>query len=569
MRKKYTTKKIILALLISTSLFSCATPVATTPESQQDTSYYKSSPVLAPSADASASVAPSASASSGSYPALMPMPSASASVAPSAMASSTPSDTIGTVTTIPNANISLDKALVEDQKTKDNFFENYGLNPFVETSTDRLSTFGIDVDTASYTWMRKSITNGFKVSPDSVRVEEYINFFDYNYPQPINKKLDVYTDLVGARLGDKTHKILRVGIQGKNIIEENRKNANLTFVIDISGSMDQENRLGLVKESLKLLVKELKEGDKVGIVVFGTTARIVLEPTSAVNKTFINSVIDGLSTEGSTNTEAGLTLGYSLAEKSFSSVNLNRIILCSDGVANLGTTSPELLLQNIKQKSEYGISLSTVGFGMGNYNDVMMEKLADQGDGNYSYVDTLTEATRIFRNNLTSTLQTIAKDVKIQVSFEQTIVKSYRLLGYENRDIADPDFRNDSVDAGEIGSNHSVTALYELILNENNESGKLADVTLRFKDVEQNNSVFEINKEVKSEALIPNFDNASDSFKLAVAVAEFAEILRGGYWSKESSYDKVLSLSVDLNNRIDSEKLSEFITLIQKAKTIQ
>jgi Ca-activated chloride channel family protein len=571
MKLNYKTKKVILSLIISTSIYSCATPTTTAPESV--TAYAK------PSADASASagsqldsnykymypsVAPSASASAAPSAAFMPLPSASA--APAVNSSSSPTDTTGATSTIPNSMLKM--PIVEDEKTKDNFFENYGFNPFVETSQDNLSTFGIDVDTASYTWMRKSLQNNINVYPSSVRVEEYINFFDYNYPQPKDKKLDVYTDLVNSRLGDKVNKILRIGIQGKSISAENRKSVNLTFVIDVSGSMRQENRLTLVKNSLKILVNELNQNDKVGIVVYGTTAKIVLNPTSADQKNIINSAIDQLVIEGSTNTEAGLSLGYSLAEKSFNSNSNNRIVLCSDGVANLGTTDPEILLEKIKKQSESGISLSTIGFGMGNYNDVMMEKLADKGDGNYSYVDTLNEATRIFRKDLIGTLQTIAKDAKVQVEFYPSKVKSYRLLGYENRDVADNDFRNDSVDAGEIGSNHSVTALYEVVLQDQVTSGKLANVNFRFQDVEQNNTVFEMDKPVYLEDLVSDFDKSSDSFKLSVAVTEFAEILRGGYWGKESSYDKVISLALDLNNRMDSEKLSEFITLVQKAKDL-
>lgn len=550
---------IVLSALMSSIIFSCATPSATAPVaselSNNSQSVYGDNTASGQSDKTYPSSAPTASASSAST--LAPVyPVATPSAAPSTAPTNGAGIAAG-VTVAPSPTN-------EESKTKDNFFQDYGMNPFVSTQTDKLSTFSIDVDTASYTWLRKSITNNILVSPDSVRTEEYINFFDYNYPKPENATFSVNNEVITSNTSDKNTRIVRFGIQGKDIDNTQRKSANLTFVIDISGSMNQENRLGLVKQSLELLVDQLNKDDKVSIVVFGSTARTVLEATGIDNKKTILTAIDNLETEGATNTEAGLLLGYSLAEKNFKAGSINRLVLCSDGVANVGETGPDAILKKIKSESESGINLSTVGFGMGNYNDVLMEKLADQGDGNYAYVDTIKEANRIFVQNLTGTLQVIAKDTKIQVEFNPDIVKEYRLIGYENRNIADSDFRNDQVDAGEVGAKQSVTALYEIKLNEGKTSGKIAGISLRYKDVDQANNVFEINKSVNLEDT-KDFNNASDASKLAVTVAEYAEILKNGYWSTQFSLKDVLNQATQIDNNLGKpEKVDEFVSLVQK-----
>ncbi len=291
-----------------------------------------------------------------------------------------------------------------------------------------------------------------------------------------------YTPTVRPRLSNRDGSyIVRFGIQGYQVSEEDRKPASLTFVIDISGSMEMENRLGLVKQSLQLLVDRLRPSDTVAIVVYGSDAYVVLNPTSGEDRNRILEAIYSLHTEGATNAEAGLRLGYQLAYQAFRPGAINRVILCSDGVANVGVTGPDAILEEIRGYTETGITLTTVGFGMGNFNDVLMEQLADKGDGNYAYVDTLDEARRLFVDNLTSTLQVIAKDAKVQVDFNKEVVARYRLIGYENRAVADQDFRNDTVDAGEIGAGHHVTALYAVILNPGAQ-GRLATVQLRWQD---------------------------------------------------------------------------------------
>ena len=326
--------------------------------------------------------------------------------------------------------------------------------------------------------------------------------------------------------------MLRIGIQGRIVPDVDRKDAVLTFVIDVSGSMSYENRLGLVKKALRLLVKQLRPTDKIGIVVYGNDARVVLPHTSVVNREHILERVDALCTEGVTNVEDGIHKGYELARKNAQSDSINRVILCSDGVANNGATSPKVLLKQIRDYvDEHGILLTTVGFGMGNYNDTLMEELAKKGDGNYAYVDTIDEARRIFVENLTGTLQVIAKDAKVQVEFSQDTVKSFRLLGYENRQMKDEDFRNDDADAGEIGSGHSVTALYELKLNKGIDSGEIAKVAIRYEDPDTA-EVTEVNETVRVEDLKDTFEDASPGIQFAATVAQFAEILRESVWVK-------------------------------------
>ncbi len=456
----------------------------------------------------------------------------------------------------------------EADKTKNNYFTNYGNNTFVLTQSDNKSTFSIDVDTASYTWLRKSLDNNLLVNKDAVRTEEYLNYFDYNYPKPVDGKFSINTDLVNSNLNSNT-KIMRIGIQGKEIDNSVRKSANLTFVVDVSGSMGQENRLELVKKSLEILVNQLNNNDRIAIVVFGSDARIVLNATGIEQKVQIIQAIQSLKTEGSTNTEAGLRLGYSLAEKNFSSGEINRVILCSDGVANVGQVGPDAILSKIKQSSQSGINLSTVGFGMGNYNDTLMEKLADQGDGNYAYVDNIKEAQRIFVQNLTGTLQVIAKDTKIQFEFNPQVVKEYRLIGYEKRDIADKDFRNNNVDAGEVGSNQSVTALYELKLNDNVNSGKIGSIFLRYKDVDKGDNVIEVNKDVDLKDLT-YFSNASSSTKLAISIAQYAENLKEGYWANQTNLNDILASTKQVNQELNSpDKVSELVNLMSKTISLK
>ena len=417
-------------------------------------------------------------------------------------------------------------------------FEASDVNPFIDTRDDNLSTFAIDVDTGSYTLMRSYLSDHGQLPPaDSVRVEEYINFFDYNYPRPSREEaFAIHIDGARTPYGeDENYHLVRVGVQGYEVPVEERPDALLIFVIDVSGSMNQDNRLGLVKQSLRLLVDELRESDRVGIVVYGSQARTVLEPTYVERRDDIIRAIDNLRTEGSTNAEDGIMEGYRMADRYLLDGQVTRLIVLSDGVANVGNTTAESILDHARR----GISLSTFGFGMGNYNDALMEQLADQGDGTYAYVDTLREAQRVFVTDLTSTLVTIAKDAKIQVEFNPDVVWHYRLLGYANREVADQDFRNDTVDAGEIGAGHSVTALYEVrVADEADLSESAMMVRLRFADPETG-EVRELAQSAEPNAFSNSLAEADSGLQLAAVVAEYAEVLKQSYWARHTTMMRV------------------------------
>ncbi len=450
----------------------------------------------------------------------------------------------------------------------DNYFRDYGVNPYEDPREDPLSTFSLDVDTASYSVARRYVMDGNLPPAESVRVEEFVNYFAADYPSPADIAFGIYADGAPSPFQRDGSYIVRFGIQGYQVPDEDRKPASLTFVIDVSGSMEMENRLGLVKQSLQLLVDRLRPTDSVAIVAYGSEAYVVLNPTSGEDRNYILSAIYSLHTEGSTNAEAGLRLGYQMAYQAFRPGMTNRVILCSDGVANVGVTGPEAILEEIRGYTDTGITLTTVGFGMGNFNDVLMEQLADKGDGNYAYVDTLDEARRLFVDNLTSTLQVIAKDAKVQVDFNKDVVARYRLIGYENRAVADQDFRNDTVDAGEIGAGHHVTALYAVILNPGAQ-GRLATVQLRWQDP-QNLAVREINGNFNTWDLASTFENASPRYQLAVVVGQYAELLRLSPWATGCSVGQILQHAVRLSGLFPGDPdVSEFAALVSRASQIQ
>ncbi len=449
------------------------------------------------------------------------------------------------------------------------FFKNYGVNPFIDADDDHLSTFAVDVDTGSYTLARSYLNRGHLPEKDAVRVEEFVNYFNYNYAPPADKAEAFAVHLAAASSKfRKNRTLLRVGLKGREIDAADRKDAVLTFVIDISGSMAREDRLELLKKSLRLLVDQLREGDRVGIAVYGSRGRKHMPHHGIDDRSKIIHAIDELTAGGSTNAEEGIKIGYQMAKKAFKAGAINRVILCSDGVANVGRTGPDSIMKQIKHYADEGITLSTIGFGMGNYNDVLMEQLADKGNGNYAYVDTLGEARRVFVENLTGTLQLIARDVKVQVDFNPAVVRSYRLVGYENRDVADKDFRDDKVDGGEIGAGHSVTALYELKLWPD-KPGRLATVHVRYKDAEGEN-VREVARKIAASDSAGRFEDAPDSVQLAACVAEFAEILRKSYWARTSRLDDVLALAKNCRGRFDDRPdIKELVKLIEKARRMK
>lgn len=456
----------------------------------------------------------------------------------------------------------------------DVYFKDAGTNPFIDTEDDAFSTFGMDVDTAAYAVMRRYLQDGYLPPSEAIRVEEFVNALDYNYAPPTDDAFAIHLEGAPSKFGEgKRLQLLRIGIQGRVIPDTDRKDAILTFVVDVSGSMGRENRLGLVKQALTLLLEQLRPSDKVGIVVYGSDARVILPHTSIVNREHILTAIRALGPEGATNAEAGLRMGYKLAAQNAKSDYINRVILCSDGVANVGETGSDAILKEIRTYVKEGITLTTVGFGMGNYNDVLMEQLANNGNGSYAYVDTLGEAKRIFVENLTGTLQVIAKDAKIQVEFNPETVSRFRLVGYENRGLAHEDFRNDTVDAGEVGAGHSVTAIYEIKLR-SNAVGQLATVFIRHEDPDTGH-VTEVNESIATDALKGTFEEATPTFQLAASVAEFAEILRGSFWAQKGSLKNVRQTLEGILPHLEAKipehglRSEELLSLVRKAQHLK
>ena len=459
-------------------------------------------------------------------------------------------------------------ATVNDAAYDLTFFKHYGVNPFIDTEDDNLSTFAIDVDTASYTVARRFVEDGNLPHPDSVRVEEFINYFDQGYQPPEEDAFAIHIDGSPSPFGGDKHWLLRVGLQGRTVSQDARKDATLVFAIDVSGSMGREDRLGLVKRSLRLLVDELRPTDEVGIVIYGSVGSVLLEPTDGGEKRSILGAIDELQPGGSTFAEDGLRMAYEMAAKRVRPGRITRVILLSDGVANVGNTGPDSILNKIRKHVDEGVTLTTVGFGMGNFNDVLMEQLANDGDGTYHYVDSLSQARRVFVEDLVGTLQNIAKDTKIQVDFNPEVVRSYRLLGYENRRVADEDFRDDSVDAGEVGAGHSVTALYEVKLHEDAD-GVLGTVYMRYEDPDTGD-VSEVNREFQRSELALEFAEASPRFQMAAVVAEYAEVLRESYWAQEGSLEEVASEANRVKRLLPSEPdFEEFTALVAHAERIE
>ena len=414
------------------------------------------------------------------------------------------------------------------------FFENYGVNPMIDTDDDALSTFAADTDTGSYTICRNFLKRGVLPEPDAVRVEEFVNYFDYGYRPPEKGLFTAYIE-GGPSPFAPNRKLLMLGLKGMEIDASDRKDAVLTFVIDVSGSMNRDNRLGLVKQALGLLVDRLRPSDAVGIVVYGSEGRDLLETRRlAGGRREILDAIDGMRADGSTNAEEGLLLGYAMAERHFRKECINRVILCSDGVANVGNTGPDTILSRIEDRVKKGIYLTTVGFGMDNYNDVLMERLGDRGNGRYAYVDRIEEARRVFVEDLTGNLQVIARDLKIQVEFNPKKVRSYRLVGYENRRVKDKDFRNPKVDGGEVGAGHSVTALYELKLwDRPAETGPMGWFRVVYKDRDYSEDLREYEAEIRDDHIKGEGAAGSEHFRLASVVGQFAEVLRKSYWARD------------------------------------
>ncbi|MEH2138141.1 YfbK domain-containing protein [Nostoc sp.] len=468
--------------------------------------------------------------------------------------------------------------------------ENYNRiedNPFHRVGNDPLSTFSIDVDTASYSNVRRFITQRELPPKDAVRIEELINYFTYNYPQPKGDRPFSVTTEVAAAPWNPQHKLVQVGLQGKRLESETLPPSNLVFLIDVSGSMDDPNKLPLVQQSLKLLVNKLRPEDRVSLVVYAGNAGVVLPATPGSQKSTILAAIDRLEAGGSTAGGQGIELAYKIAKQNFLKSGNNRVILATDGDFNVGVSSDGELTRLIEQKREQGIFLTVLGFGTGNYKDGKMEQLADKGNGNYAYIDTLLEAKKVLVNDLRGTLFTIAKDVKIQVEFNPAKVQAYRLIGYENRLLQNQDFNDDKKDAGDIGAGHSVTALYEIIPTGTKSDVKLPEVDpLRYQrsgetapnaagnELMQVKLRYKLPQDSTSQLItqtIQDDDLRSDqipstNLRFAAAVATFGMVLRDSEYKGNANYDLVMKLATQAKGEDQEGYRDEFIRLVEQSR---
>ncbi len=456
-----------------------------------------------------------------------------------------------------------------------------------------VSTFSIDVDTAAYSNIRRMLLKEGRLPPkDAVKLEEMINYFSYGYQVPDSRKqpFSVNSELAPAPWNAKHH-ILQIGLKGFEPEQNKRPASNLVFLVDVSGSMRSADKLGLVKKSLRLLVNQMTAEDSIALVVYAGAAGLVLDATPGDQRAKIMAAIDGLTAGGSTNGGAGIQLAYSLAEQHLIKGGINRVIIASDGDMNVGTVDHEALKNLIERKRNSGIALTTLGYGSGNYNYALMEQLADVGNGNAAYIDNLREANKVLVQEMQSTLLTIAKDVKIQVEFNPALVSEYRLLGYENRLLNREDFRNDKVDAGEIGAGHTVTALYEIVLvgsegemipssryqskmapqGSASEAAKYGDelafVRLRYKAPEGDTGI-EFSQPVGVEQLQQRLADSSEDFRFAVAVAGFGQLLRGGKYMADWQYGDLLNLARRAKGEDKHGYRGELIGLVELAQSL-
>lgn len=471
--------------------------------------------------------------------------------------------------------------------------ENYApihANPVMRVTENPVSTFSIDVDTGSYTNTRRMIMAGRLPPQDAVRVEEFLNYFDYAYPVPAStdQPFSVTTETGPSPWSQGRH-LLRIGLKAYNIDANHLPASNIVYLVDVSGSMQSANKLELLKQSLRLLTRQLRHQDRISIVVYAGASGVILNPTPGNQRAHILSALDRLTAGGSTNGGAGIRLAYQLAEQAFIPGGINRIILASDGDFNVGTVSFDALIDLVAEKRKTGITLSTLAFGAGNVNDRLMEQLSNKANGQYAYIDTLNEAQKVLVDEISSTLQIIAKDTKIQIEFNPDVVSEYRLIGYENRALNREDFNNDNVDAGELGAGYRVTALYELsLVNSQSQqidplryqskqppadaSGKtvpseLAFLRLRYKLPGSHTSAL-IEHPIHTRNIQHKLDETSTDFRFAASVAAFGQLLRGGQYTGVFQYKNVLSLARNSKGEDPFGYRGEFIRLVNLADSL-
>ena len=458
-------------------------------------------------------------------------------------------------------------------------------NPFIRVDREPLATFSIDVDTASYANVRRFLNQGRVPPKDSVRIEELVNYFRYHYAEPEGKDpVAIRIDSASAPWSPE-HRLVRIAIKAKEVDLLRRPPSNLVFLIDVSGSMQPENKLPLVKSALRLLADKLNEKDRISIVVYAGASGLVLPPTSGSDRRAILAALNGLQAGGSTNGATGIQLAYQTAEANFVTGGINRVVLATDGDFNVGITSQGDLIRLIQEKAKSGVFLSILGFGMGNYKDSTLEKLADKGNGNYAYIDTLNEARKVLVEQMSGTLMTVAKDVKLQIEFNPAEVGAYRLIGYENRVLNHQDFNDDSKDAGDIGAGLAVTALFDVIPRglpipagkvdslkyqkpsrpNSSVGGELLTIKLRYKEPDGNQSRL---LEVPFRDARKSFSETDQDFRFAAAVAAFGMILRDSPYKGISSIEDVLQIARTSLDGDEDEYKAEFIQLVEKARSL-
>ncbi|WP_444997354.1 YfbK domain-containing protein [Aliikangiella sp. IMCC44359] len=415
-------------------------------------------------------------------------------------------------------------------------FKRYGVNPTIQTEHNPISTFSMDVDNGSYKLATAMLEQNRLPNPDGIRIEEFVNSINYQYNQN-DALFSISAEAMPSPFRPGYH-ILHVGIQAKTINDKERNPSNLVLVADVSGSMASDNKLQLLKDAMKTLVSQLNTNDRIALVVYNENALVKLESTSASKKLKIFNAIDQLIAGGSTNAEKGLQKGYELAENMYQPGFNNRVILTSDGMANIGSTSPESILTKVLESKEKGIFLTTLGVGIGMFNDHLLEQLANQGNGNYLYIANARDIQEVFVDQLNSQLQTVAKDAKIQIKFNPKQISNYRLLGYENRHLNQQDFTDPNKDGGEVGAGHTVTALYEIKINQAVNSKKLADLSIAYKKP-QGHKVHTINKILPVSLVRTSSETTSPDSRLSFSIAAFAEKLRQSYWARLYSYNDI------------------------------